>query len=110
MNYTREQTKRILPHNEFTELSCIDDLHHCFLKKIKAVDDRPLKEDPDADIIINYNSGTKSMTSAMNCLALLSHNTIFFVEGDRDPSDAIIVGTERIMAQTLYPVYDEMLV
>ncbi|MCX6698172.1 MAG: TIGR02710 family CRISPR-associated CARF protein [Methanoregula sp.] len=105
----REQTKKTLPHNEFIELSRIYDLHPCF-SEIKAVHDRMIKEDPDVDIIINYNSGTKSMTSAMNCLALLTHSTIFFVEGERDNSDVIIVGTERIMQQTLYPVYDEMLV
>lgn len=105
----REQTKKNLPDNRFIELSRIDDLHHCF-SEIKAIHDATLREDPDADIIINYNSGTKNMTSAMNCLALLTHSTIDFVEGDRDASGAIIVGTERIMQQTLYPVYDEMLV
>jgi CRISPR-associated protein (TIGR02710 family) len=105
----REQTGRPLPKNQFVELTRIDDIHHTFLE-IRAVYDRVMKEDAAADIIVNNNSGTKSMTSAMTFLALLTHSSLIFVDGDRDPDGSIIVGSERNVQQTLYPVYDEMLV
>jgi len=103
-----EQAHRKIPEYRFLELSRIDDIHHSFTE-ILAEYNKIVKDTPAADIIINNNSGTKSMTSAMTFLSLLTRRTIFFVEGERDPSGAIIIGTERILQQTLYPVYDEMI-
>ena len=106
--YTR-QTGRDMPYTKFVQLDHIDDIHHCF-SDIRVEYEKLVKEDPDVDIILNNNSATKSMTSAMMSLALLTHRTILFIDGTRNPDGAIVPGTERIVSQTLYPIYDEMMV
>lgn len=104
-----EQTGKPMPQYIFKKLDHIDDIHYCF-SDIRAEYEKLVKEDSDVDIIMNNNSATKSMTSAMTSLALLTHRTIYFVDGDRNVEGSIVPGTERIMQQTLYPIYDEMLV
>jgi len=103
------QTGKTMPYTRFVQLEHIDDIHHCF-SDIRVEYEKLVKEDPDVDIILNNNSATKSMTSAMMSLALLTHRTILFIDGTRNAHGAIIPGTERIVSQTLYPIYDEMLV
>ncbi|MFA5296034.1 MAG: TIGR02710 family CRISPR-associated CARF protein [Methanoregulaceae archaeon] len=108
-NAYAELAQKNTPPCIFIPLNHVDDIHHCFFE-IRNEYEKLVKEDTDVDIILNYNYGTKSMTSAMTSLALLTHRTIFFIDGSRNKEGGIIPGTERISQQTLYPIYDEMLI
>lgn len=104
-----EKTRKSMLSYVFVQLDHVDDIHHCF-SDIREKYEELVKKNPNVDIILNNNSATKSMTSAMTSLALLTHRTIFFIDGTRNEDGAIVPGTERIVQQTLYPIYDEMLV
>lgn len=62
----------------------------------------------DYNIIIDYTSGTKTMTMAAAFASMIFGNDLFFVAGDR--KDGVVVeGTEKCISQNLYPIYDELI-
>lgn len=59
-------------------------------------------------IIIDYTSGTKTMTMSAAFASMLYHKDLIFVSGKRK-NGIVIKGTEKIISQNLYPVYDELM-
>ena len=63
----------------------------------------------DYKIIIDYTSGTKTMTMSAAFASMLFRKKLFFVSGERKDG-VVIKGTEKIISQNLYPVYDDIII
>lgn len=89
---------------EFIQLDNIDDFKVYFdAFKSKCL------ELSDYKIIIDYTSGTKTMTMAAAFTSMLFKTNLFFVSGERDKG-VVKRGTEKIISQNLYPIYDDLMI
>lgn len=59
-------------------------------------------------VIIDYTSGTKTMTMSAAFASMIQHKNLIFVSGKRE-NGIVVRGTEKIISQNLYPVYDELM-
>lgn len=88
---------------EFIQIEEIDDFKKYF-NKIKEI----IEQYNDEKVIIDYTSGTKTMTMAAAFASMIYHKDLFFVGGKRE--DGIVKSkTENIISQNLYPVYDDLM-
>ena len=88
---------------EFIQIEEIDDFKKYF-NKIKEI----IEKYNDEKVIIDYTSGTKTMTMAAAFASMIYHKDLFFVGGKRE--DGIVKSkTENIISQNLYPVYDDLM-
>lgn len=89
---------------EFIHLEQIDDFKiyfEAFKRKIQELD--------GYKIIIDYTSGTKTMTMSAAFTSMLYRKNLYFVGGEREDG-VIIRGTEKIISQNLYPIYDDLMI
>jgi CRISPR-associated protein (TIGR02710 family) len=89
---------------EFIHLEQIDDFKiyfEAFKRKIQELD--------DYKIIIDYTSGTKTMTMSAAFASMLYRKNLYFVGGEREDG-VVIRGTEKIISQNLYPIYDDLMI
>lgn len=95
------------PSDNTTEFVSIDNIdsfsviYKVMLKKYLQL----TKLYPESDIIINYTSGTKSMSIAAAILGLMFKRKIIVVSGERTQG-TVQMGTEEIQEQNLYIAYD----
>jgi CRISPR-associated protein (TIGR02710 family) len=93
----------LFPHSELVILPRIDDFAGCF-EKIHNT----LMRFKSERVIFDCTSGTKVMTMAAGMVSLLEHCDQYYITGRR--KDGVIIdGTEQIIQQSLYPVYDRLL-
>lgn len=88
---------------EFIEIEHIDDFKEYF-NEIKA----KILEYIDEKVVIDYTSGTKTMTMAAAFASMVYHKNLVFVSGKRE-GGIVKSGTEKIISQNLYPVYDDLM-
>ncbi|MBQ8205937.1 MAG: TIGR02710 family CRISPR-associated protein, partial [Bacilli bacterium] len=88
-------------------MESIDDFNACFeifereIWKYDFIDD-----DIDYRIIMDYTSGTKTMSAAMACCGMFYSKDLISVGGDRTTGE-VSSGTELINYQNLYKIYDK---
>ena len=61
------------------------------------------------EIIIDYTSGTKTMTMSAAFASMVFGKKLIFVTGKRE-NGSVIKGTEKISSQNLFLVYDELMI
>lgn len=89
---------------EFIHLERIDDFKTYF----EAFKEKILELN-DYKVLIDYTSGTKTMTMAAAFASMLFRKKLYFVGGERE--DGVVVrGTEKIISQNLYPIYDDLMI
>ena len=88
---------------EFIQVEHIDDFKEYF-NAIKS----KILEFKDEKVIIDYTSGTKTMTMAAAFASMIYHKNLVFVSGKRE-NGIVKSGTEKIISQNLYPVYDDLM-
>ncbi|WP_407376788.1 TIGR02710 family CRISPR-associated CARF protein [Methanobrevibacter sp.] len=83
----------------------IDDFNSCF----EAYESKIWELDEDMAheyrVIMDYTSGTKTMSAAMACCGMFYNNDLISVGGDRTTGE-VSAGTEIINYQNLYKIYD----
>ena len=104
IQYQKEEDEE-LDFYEFIEISEIDS----FKKYFTEIKSKIQELEEDYKIIIDYTSGTKTMTMSAAFASMLYHKKLVFVTGERE--DGIVKrGTEELNSQNLYMVYDELMV
>lgn len=63
----------------------------------------------DFEIIIDYTSGTKTMTMSAAFASMVFGKKLIFVTGKRE-NGVVVKGTEKIASQNLFLVYDELMI
>jgi len=99
-----EKRQEELNNYEFVTLNNIDDFDECF-DKIKG----KIEENDEHEIIIDYTSGTKTMTMSAAICSMLYHKRLSLIAGKRGENGIVIQGTEKIIEQSLYSAYDKIL-
>lgn len=92
---------------EIVELNNIDDFNYCFESFEAKIWEYDYLNDKKYQIIMDYTSGTKTMSAAMACCGMLYSRDLISVGGDRSKGE-VSVGTEIINYQNLYKIYDRM--
>ena len=67
-----------------------------------------MKKYRDYDVVVDYTSGTKTMTSAAFVMAILYRKEVSVVSGFRDKNGTVQRGTEQVITQNMYQVYDKL--
>lgn len=93
-----------LPKDELVIIDDVDEFRECFSKIQKKI-----LEYDGFEIIIDYTSGTKTMTTSAAICSLLYHKDLTVVYGDREKNGMVNMGTEQVKTQNLYLAYDELL-
>lgn len=89
---------------KFIENDNIDEFKDYFFEFKSKI----LELENDYKIIIDYTSGTKTMTMSAAFASMIFGKELFLVAGDR--KDGVVVkGTEKCISQNLYPIYDELI-
>ena len=88
---------------EFIQIDQIDNFK-VFFSALKS----KIIEFENDKIIIDYTSGTKTMTMAAAFASMIYHRNLVFVSGKRE-NGLVKPGTEKIISQNLYPVYDDLI-
>ena len=97
-----ENTKKTLD-SELIIIQDINSFKECF-DKIRM----KIEEYDDHDIVIDYTSGTKTMTMSAAICSMLYHKRLSLVSGQRK-NGIVMSGTESIREQNLYAAYDKYL-
>lgn len=84
----------------------IDDFNICFEIFESKIWEFDYQNDGDYKIILDYTSGTKTMSAAMACCGLFYSKDLISVSGDRTTGE-VTAGTEHITYQNLYKIYDK---
>lgn len=80
-----------------------DEFNACF-----RVMHEEYKKYADKHVMVNYTFGTKTMTMSAAIFSLLNHCTLCLVDGER-VNGLVQKGTERVVQQNLFQVYDLLL-
>ena len=92
---------------EVVILEDIDSFNNCF----EAIEERiwtlDFLSDDNPEIIMDYTSGTKTMSAAMACCGMFYSKDLITIIGDRK-NGVVSLGTESIHYQNLYKVYDRI--
>ena len=91
---------------QIVPVEAIDDFSACFEIFESKIWEFDYLNDKDCKIIMDYTSGTKTMSAAMACCGLFYSKDIISVGGDRSTGE-VSVGTEVINYQNLYKIYDK---
>lgn len=90
---------------EFIEIDDIDS----FKKYFTAIKSKIVELEDDYNIIIDYTSGTKTMTMSAAFASMVYRKRLVFVSGER-VNGIVVKGTEEINSQNLYLVYDDLMI
>lgn len=88
---------------EFIQIDNIDtyeDYFNAFKSKIHEMED-------EYRIVIDYTSGTKTMTMSAALASMIYRKKLIVVAGERKDG-TVIRGTEKIVYQNLFPIYDNI--
>ena len=91
---------------EIAILEDIDDFNGCFESFERMIWKYDLFSEGKHEIIMDYTSGTKTMSAAMACCGMFYSKDLISVSGDRKKG-VVSLGTETIKYQNLYKVYDK---
>ena len=91
---------------EIAILEDIDDFNACFESFEFKVWQLDIMSEDKHEIIMDYTSGTKTMSAAMACCGMFYSKDLLSVSGDRTKG-FVSLGTETIKYQNLYKVYDK---
>ncbi|VUT26086.1 MAG: CRISPR-associated protein (Cas_Cas02710) [Candidatus Methanolliviera sp. GoM_asphalt] len=101
-----EEKQEELTNYEFIKIDKIDNFDECFDKIKERIEEY---EDEGCEIIIDYTSGTKTMTMSAAISSVLYHKKLTLINGRRGDNGLVIPGTERVVEQNLYSAYDKLL-
>lgn len=88
-------------------IETIDDFNACFESIESQIWEFDYMDgENDYQIIMDYTSGTKTMSAAMACCGLFYSKDLISVGGDRSTGE-VSAGTELINYQNLYKIYDK---
>ena len=87
-------------------INAIDDLNTCFEAYESKIWELDYEDDGDYDIIMDYTSGTKTMSAAMASCGMFYSKDLISVGGDRSTGE-VSRGTEIINYQNIYKIYDK---
>ena len=91
-------------YDDFVLINNVDsfsDYFSAFKSKINELEE-------DYEIIIDYTSGTKTMTMSAAFASMVFGKKLIFVTGKRE-NGSVVKGTEKIASQNLFLVYDELM-
>ena len=91
---------------EIAILNDIDSFNDCFETFERMVWKFNILSEDKHEIIMDYTSGTKTMSAAMACCGMFYSMDLISVTGDRK-NGTVSLGTETIKYQNLYKVYDK---
>lgn len=91
---------------QIVPIEAIDDFNECFEIVESKIWDLDYNTENDYKIIMDYTSGTKTMSAAMACCGLFYSKDLISVSGDRSTGE-VSAGTEHINYQNLYKIYDK---
>ena len=99
----------LIPEEDYkiAVINAIDDFNSCFEKIESMIWELDAVEDDTWRIIMDYTSGTKTMSAAMACCGMFYHKDIVSVSGDRSTGE-VSKGTELLNYQNLYKIYDRI--
>ncbi len=89
---------------DFIQIDEIDDFK-AYFEAFKS----KILELSDYKVIIDYTSGTKTMTMSAAFASMLFRKNLFFIGGERE-NGVVIKGTEKLITQNLYPIYDDLMI
>ena len=101
----KEKYKEDFEIGEFIEIEEIDS----FKKYFTAIKSKIIDLEDDYNIIIDYTSGTKTMTMSAAFASMVYRKKLVFVSGER-VNGIVVQGTEEINSQNLYLVYDDLMI
>ena len=87
-------------------INAIDDLNTCFEAYESKIWELYTAKDNDYQIIMDYTSGTKTMSAAMASCGMFYSKDLISVGGDRSTGE-VSRGTEIINYQNIYKIYDK---
>lgn len=91
---------------EIVVLDQIDNFNSCFEAFELKIWELGLLAEEKHEIIMDYTSGTKTMSAAMACCGMFYSKDLITISGDRR-NGVVSTGTESIQYQNLYKVYDK---
>ena len=91
---------------EIAILEDIDSFNDCFETFEYKLWQFDILSEEKHEIIMDYTSGTKTMSAAMACCGMFYSKDLISVSADRK-NGTVSVGTETIKYQNLYKVYDK---
>ncbi len=112
INYIEELFKKdndefiINEDYEIISIEAIDDFNSCFEAFETKIWELDYFTDKDYEIIMDYTSGTKTMSAAMACCGMFYSKDLISIGGDRSTGE-VSAGTEIINYQNLYKIYDK---
>ena len=92
---------------EVVILEDIDSFNSCFEAIEEKVWRLDILSEEKHEIIMDYTSGTKTMSAAMACCGMFYSKDLITISGDRK-NGVVSLGTESIHYQNLYKVYDKI--
>lgn len=101
-----QNKQKELDNSKIIEIENVDDFDHIF----NQIKNEVIKYQKDHKIIINYNSGTKTMTMTAALISALYDTDLISVIGKRNEKGFIESKTEQINYLNLYQYYDELLI
>ena len=91
---------------EIISIEAIDDFNSCFEAFESKIWELDYSTDKNYEIIMDYTSGTKTMSAAMACCGMFYSKDLISIGGDRSTGE-VSAGTEIINYQNLYKIYDK---
>ena len=112
INYIEELFKKdsdefiINEDYEIISIEAIDDFNSCFEAFESKIWELDYFTEKNYEIIMDYTSGTKTMSAAMACCGMFYSKDLISIGGDRSTGE-VSAGTEIINYQNLYKIYDK---
>lgn len=88
---------------EFNKIEEIDSFDAYF----NSIKDKIYELEDDYKIVLDYSSGTKTMTMSVAFASMVMGKQLYFISGKRE-NGLVISGTEQVISQNLYSVYDDI--
>ena len=92
---------------EVVILEDIDQFNSCFEAIEQKIWQYDILSEEKHEIVMDYTSGTKTMSSAMACCGMFYSKDLITIGGDRK-NGIVVAGTGTIQYQNLYKVYDRI--
>lgn len=104
----KKDNDEFIPEEDYqiVTLNAIDDLNVCFETFESKIWEFDYLDDADYQIIMDYTSGTKTMSAAMASCGMFYSKDLISVGGDRSTGE-VTLGTEIINYQNIYKIYDK---
>ncbi len=104
----RQDGDEFIEHEDYeiVPMENIDDFNSCFESFEEMIWILDYQKTEDYQIIMDYTSGTKTMSAAMACCGMFYSKDLISVGGDRSKGE-VLAGTELIHYQNLYKIYDK---